>query len=299
MTLAISASPPVTLIHAFGARHRHRARRLQRRPRALRLVLGKAKRIAPGLAEAGEGDRAGPAAADIVHQQAQRAADRGIGLPAGTEHAEAAIDADLARHRSVDDQHRRDVLVRGLHAAHVEVGIEHALDRGQHHRQIFRPATRHHGVGSDLLDSGEPFQGLDLAQHLGRRPVGEGERLLHPRHGRRHDRQAVAPAAPQEKLLQAIFYARTTHDFDALTRKVGGERDLGAQPLLGRALFQRVVDPAAGSLLARGEHDPEAAVIAHRPSTHPWASLSFIRQPCGSFTLLVVGKPSMPLWMKR
>ena len=52
-------------------------------------------------------------------------------------------------------------------------------------------------------------------------------------------------------------------------------------------------DPA-GNLLARGKHDPEAAVVRHA-----CASKSFIRHPFGSFTVLVVGKPSMPLCTNR
>ena len=66
------------------------------------------------------------------------AADRRVGLPARAERAPARVDAEPPRVRAVDDQERRDVLVRRLHAAQVEGGIQDGLDRGQHHREVFR-----------------------------------------------------------------------------------------------------------------------------------------------------------------
>ena len=94
-----------------------------------------------------------------------------------------------------------DVLVRRLHAAHVEVGIEHALDRGQHHRQVLRPAARHHGVGRDLLDGGDAPAAAPPRPAPRSAPRSVKASACFTRaSGGRHDRQAVGPAAPQEQL---------------------------------------------------------------------------------------------------
>src|SRR5437870_7825067 len=73
---------------------RKAAARVKGRPRARLLVLGDAVRVASGMAERGHRDLARPRAADVDHQEPERAADGRVGAVAGTENAEGTVEAD-------------------------------------------------------------------------------------------------------------------------------------------------------------------------------------------------------------
>jgi len=81
---------------------------------------------------------AGLGAADVDHQEAQRASERRVRAITGTEHVEACVHADPCADRTVHDhQWRRDV-GRSRHAVQIEVRITRAFDRREQDGHIFR-----------------------------------------------------------------------------------------------------------------------------------------------------------------
>ena len=192
MTLCGHSAP--TDRHGAGVR-RKAALDVQRLPRALGFVLGDEVAVlgrrAEGRHVAGLRNRA----ADVDQREPDRAADRRVAVGAGAERVVAAVDAEFARDRAVDDHQRRAQMGGGLHAVEVELLLAHRLDGEHVERKIFGTAARHHRVG------GEPqWRRLAPARRNFRdrfipRTVAVGEHLLDARVGRRHDRQAVGPAA--------------------------------------------------------------------------------------------------------
>src|ERR1700730_2541108 len=141
----------------------HRHRRLarlqpaldrQRLPARSLLVLGKAIGEFAGVAEGGTVDLLRPPLADIANDQLQSTADCGVGADAFAERVAFGVHADAAADRAVDDDHRSDEHRRCQYTVHRKALVENRLDRGQHNRQIFGLAARHHRIDRDLLDGG-------------------------------------------------------------------------------------------------------------------------------------------------
>src|SRR2546422_4955986 len=85
-----------------------------------------------------------PGAADVDHEQPERAPDRGVRPVAGTEDAEGAVEADPGTDRAVHDDQRRGEVRRGGHAVQVERRVTRALGGGDHDGEILgdRKSTR-------------------------------------------------------------------------------------------------------------------------------------------------------------
>ena len=178
-------------------------------PGAPLLVLAEAEGVFAGPAEGGAVGVAGVAAADGDEDEADGAADGGVGAVTRAEHAGVAVDAQLVPDRAVDQQRRPHVSGGGLDAVEVEAGLHDALHRGDDHRQVFRQATRHHAVDRDLLHRGRGPLGRYLSDDLLWVPVRAREHALHPLPGGGHDGQPVAElpfAEPVVGRLQGVLH---------------------------------------------------------------------------------------------
>src|SRR3972149_2132997 len=126
----------------------------ERLPGAGLLVLGDAVGVAPGVAEGGQGDLAGPGAAQVHQDGAEGPADGRVGAEPGAEDPEARVQPDARRVGAVDDDGRGGEVGRGLEPVEVEDGVARRLHGRQDHREIVGAAAGHHGVDGDLLDAG-------------------------------------------------------------------------------------------------------------------------------------------------
>ncbi len=133
-------------------------------------------------------------AADVDHDEAQRAAHGGVRPPPVTEHVLPAVHIELLAYRTVDDQEVGAGMGRGLAAVEVVLRLHHGLDRRDQDRQIFGPAARHHRVDRDLLDGGDAVPRRDARDHVMRCAVRVAQHLPDRVLRRRKYRQAVGPA---------------------------------------------------------------------------------------------------------
>src|SRR5262245_30844886 len=151
-------------------------------------VLG---RIAKGaLVEVGR-----PAPANVEHDEANGAANGGIGPVAGAERIRAAVHADRAGNRAVDDHQRRRQVGRRLHAVEIERWVGESEHGGTYHRGVFGFAAGHDHVDGENLAGQRAPAWRDLALDEGwvaaqRRNDGVDLVLR-----RRDDGQTVGPAA--------------------------------------------------------------------------------------------------------
>src|SRR5258708_1258012 len=81
-------------------------------PRAFLLELGETAGELAGRAERRALDFAWTAAADVAHDQLDRAPDRRVGAIPLAEHVDTHVHADFVANRSVDDQDRRRAIGR-------------------------------------------------------------------------------------------------------------------------------------------------------------------------------------------
>ena len=115
--------------------------------------------------------------------------------------------------RAVDHEQRRGA-AGALPAAALRGAVAlHGLPRGEHDREVLRPAAGHRRVDGGELDGHAAVEMLQRPDHLLGTTVDGGEELVDQRPGGRHERQAVGPA-----LLVAV-----------LDRRVGGVRVGGGQ----------------------------------------------------------------------
>ena len=158
-------------------------------------------RAALGGAVAG----AGRAATDVEQDQPQRPADGGVGTKGGTEAAVAGLNAQPAGNRSVDHHHRRDGVGGGLDAVEVEQRIGDRLHGGDHHRQVFRPATSHHRIDGDPLHRRLTLARRQRSHHLIAGPRRCRQHLLHRCFGRWNDWQPVRPPLFVVQLIDRLI----------------------------------------------------------------------------------------------
>jgi hypothetical protein len=103
--------------------------------------------------------------------------------------------ADLLAHRAVDEHEGRHRVGGGLHREQVELRLRQGLHRGDHHRQVLRPAAGHDGIDGDVLHRRDAATGGELGNHF----IGGTLHVLN--HARdafgcgRDDGQSVSPAA--------------------------------------------------------------------------------------------------------
>ena len=265
------------IVRALARERRHRARVPvesqiggQRRPRILRLVLGDAVGDLRGIALRRSVAAAGQPAAHVHQHQAKRAADGHVRAEALAEGVVAAVEPDLLRDGAVDDQERRDGMRGGLDGVQVERRLRHRFDRGEQHREVFRPAARHDGVDGELLDRGLPLprrqDGDHLAPVAGRLPQELGHAALR----RRDDRQAVGPAPLDVELVDGRVVV--------VELERAGRRTPGAHDVL----------PVGASVAAISSRTTASRAV----STLSSASASLM-PPSGCFTT-ASGRPGTP-----
>ena len=82
----------------------------------------------------------------ISNHQPKRPADGRIGPIPRTETTGVSVYAQLPGDGPVDNDCGRRSAGGGRYTGHIEVLLEHRLDRRHHHRKVLRTAARHHGV---------------------------------------------------------------------------------------------------------------------------------------------------------
>ena len=176
---------------------------VQRRPRALGLVLGDHERELAGVAERAAVEQPRHRAAHVAHDQAHGTADGEVGPPARPEEVVARVDVELTGDRAVDDHQHSRAAGRGARPVIAPARIADALDRGDHDRHVLRATAGHDRVDRHLLrrdvhravgDEGDLAVGLEL-RRLQHRPD--------PGLGGRDDRQPVRPA-PSERQFDGL-----------------------------------------------------------------------------------------------
>ena len=128
--------------------------------------------------------------------------------------------------RSVDDDDRRRAGRGRHHAVDIELVGADRFEHRNHHRQVFGLASRHHGVGCDLLDRERRQVGRNGRDHFLRIAARTS---VHPHHAlrrRRNYREAVSQATLEHELEWIFFGAKLN-----LTRAQGRARRFGGQPL--------------------------------------------------------------------
>ena len=165
---------------------------------------------APGVAERALVVLMQQEARDVAQVEPPEAADRGVRLEAVAQRALLVVEAELLDQRAVQhDQRLRPRRVAGMLDAVLRIG--HRLGQRDQDGHVFRPAAGHHAVHRDVPHRGHAVVGQELADGVIGRQVGEGEELGDLLLGRRHDRQAVAPAVLEEEAID-LLEAAVEHD---------------------------------------------------------------------------------------
>jgi len=177
---------------------------VQRLPGAGGFVLGNDIRILGRRAHRGHVAQARRCAADVEERQPDGASYRRVRVRAGTESVVPGVDAELARHRAVDDDERRAGMGGRLHAVEIHGLLAHRLQREEVQREVLRLAARHDGVCREPHRRRLPVARGDLRYRLLPWPVAPREHRFHARGGRRHDRQPVSPAAVGDERVDRV-----------------------------------------------------------------------------------------------
>jgi len=194
-----------------AVRGRNTAIRVRRRPRADLLLFTDAvaprRRVAHGAFD----ELARMRAPDVPQNEPDRPADRRVRAPAiGPEDPLARMEPELAHNRSGDQREYR-CRAGGLRGIDRKRGIDDALDRGQHHRHVFRQAARHRAVGGDIFDRGYAVAGKYRSQHF---VCVASDMIDDIRDGparRRKNRQTVGPSLGVSKLRKLLDRFESVH----------------------------------------------------------------------------------------
>ena len=197
-------------------------------------------------------------AAEVAHDQPQRAADRQVGAVALPEAVARRVHPGLLGERSGDDDQRAGG-IRGRHkAVEREPLVARRLHRRQHDRQRLGFAARHDRVDRDLLDRRLAAVGRELADDLLRVAARVLEHRHDPLRRRRHDRQPVGHAAVEERLDRVLELA----DGQRARRGCGRRRALagrrGAPRPRGRGSRSRSPAGARAGRRGRASRPPRA-----------------------------------------
>ena len=205
----------------------------------------------------GHGADAGQGAAQVLLQQAQRAADAGARRPLRirAEAAEAGVQPDPGADRPVDDHHRKRAARRGLQRLASRLGIEEGLHRRHEHREVLGPPARHRQRDGARLDRGHAAPRGKGAELPPARVRGAGEDPVHALPRRGPERQAVAPAVGEHQVVGAgerVLDARALHaDHRRLAPGVAVESRAPARQPVVELLLARL---HRGDVAARQEH---------------------------------------------
>ena len=260
-------------LHALALEERHGARpgRDAARdgeglPFLVRLILREAEGVLAGCAEGGAVDLAGTPAADVAHDQVERASDGGVGAVTLPEHVEPRVHPDAAGDGPVDDDERRGEAGAAQDAVQGEVGIERRLQRREQDGHVLRLAAREHGVDRRLLDRTRRVVRGDVTDDVLRCSRRAREHAQDPFRGRGDDWESVRPSAlethlgvvrvrrqldatgPEPGLPEARSQALRGPRFDRLGAAAGPEgRQLRAQVRDPRQRAPLVAVPAEGA----------------------------------------------------
>ena len=150
---------------------------------------------------------AGQRAADVLHDEPQRAPQRGIRHRALPQTIHAAVHTQLRGYRAVHQQPYRHRVGGGLYALQVELRLAHCLRRRDQQRQIIHAAARHHGVNRNALHRRLAEAGRNFGDNCLGLLRGARQHACDALARGWHDGQAVAPAARVKKfdaLIQII-----------------------------------------------------------------------------------------------
>ena len=199
----------------------------------------------------------GRGAADVQLDQAQRAAERGVGLEGRPEAAHPAVRADLARDRPVEQHHHRVRVCGGVDATDVELLAPDALHRRDEGGEHARLAARHHGADRGRLDRGLTAARCEHTEHVERVAVAVLQHRLDALLGRRDHGEAVGPVAERELAAQRLL-VRGHVEHDALTAEAargrGAARPVGAGAVAAGVGLGEGLDQLAGDGLRLRDH---------------------------------------------
>ncbi len=254
----------------------------------IRLVLGEDDVGVAHAAVVGHRADAGQRAAEVLLQQAQRAADAGAGgtLRIRPEAAEAGVQPDRRTDRPVDDHHRKRAARGGLQLGAAGLGVEKGFDRGDEHRQVLGAPAGHGQRDGAALDRGHAAARRKCAEHVAARLSGAAENPVHALPRRRPERQPVAPAIGEHQVVRSrerVLDAGALHaDHRRLAGAVGGKgraprRQAVVELVLAR-LDRRDVATRQEHLDGEGHHRR----VRRQPETRRRRSSSPRRSPCAS-----------------
>ena len=234
---------------------------VQRLPRAARLVLGDAEAELAGVPQRRSVQPPGRAAAGQRDHQPERASDRQVRPPAGTEHAHPAVQADRLADRAADDHELARGLGRHRLPVEVEGRVERRLHRREDDREVLRAAAGEDRARGDALERRLAHAG----RHLAERPlrVAAAEHRVDARAGGGNDRKPVGPPA-LEHVLHLVGGAGALDQRQHLlvVRRLGRAAGLRARRLVGD-LGSRRADRGAG--LADERRQRAGVPSDHRP----------------------------------
>ncbi len=177
---------------------------MKRLPRARLDIFRDAQGELARLAVTGLVELARNAAADIGEDEPQRASYGRVAFPSLPEHVVSGVDLELLYDGTVDDDHRRNGVGRGLHRQQVELRLADGFDRCEHDGKIVGSAAGHHSVDGDFLDRRQRHPGRDHADD-GVRGLPDGrQHFVDALAARRHDGQAIGPALRVEIVVDLI-----------------------------------------------------------------------------------------------
>ena len=233
--------------HGHGrAAVRRAARRRQGGPGRALFVLGQAVAEFAGMPQSGPVELAGPNTEQIAEDEAQCPPDRERGPVGAAQDVERTGHAELPADRTVDDDEHRAAAGARRGAVQQKVRVAHRFDRCGDDREIARAAAGHHRVDCSLLRGDRASADRLDSKHLRRLEEGRIEGGRHPFRRRRHNRQAVRPAAGLEEFSNRAVAAHL------VDRRGGGRRDCGGGRWLVVHRRQGSAYPGAGRRYHQG-----------------------------------------------
>ena len=136
-------------------------------PGTVFFVLAEADAVLAQGAHAAAVQDAGPLLEDVDEDEADGAADGGVGAVAGTEEVVGAVEAQLVADGAVDEHENADgVGHRRKLVDAVGVVVEEGLHRGENDGEILGEAAGHNRVGGGLLGGEDAAADGDFAQDV-------------------------------------------------------------------------------------------------------------------------------------
>ena len=173
----------------------------ERKPRAVFLVFCETKRKFARVPQRRAIELPGLAAEHVGQEQADRAADAGVGAIAVGEYIVRRIHADSGAHRAVHHDHGSAAPGACGAAVQAELLIAHRADDRDNDRHVFGQAARHHRRDRNFFRGNAPAaHGFHSDDGVGKQR-GSAEKGTNRGFRRRNDRQSVGPAVALIKLV--------------------------------------------------------------------------------------------------